>query len=220
MKFTFSHRGESSWWWCDSSWEEHAWTITPFHLIDNAYLPEVLQGCFSVQGTPIYIRTSTWCQPNVWLSSVIWNRVMANFETSVSLIMECRPLSTAHSACTPLANLTVCPFFYGRGMPTDAPHLKPLLSRTSTLLLLNSCREFIIFSCRHTSIIDVAPGSTFISLLSGDPLAGVIPDPTTFGRRYYYRPTNWATYWSLLIDFRNYHRSVIHLSSDNVSLIV
>ena len=89
---------------------------------------------------------------------------MANFETSVSLIMECRPLSTAHSACTPLANLTVCPFFYGRGMPTDAPHLKPLLSRTSTLLLLNSCREFIIFSCRHTSIIDVAPGSTFILL--------------------------------------------------------
>ena len=218
MKFTFSHRGESSWWWCDSSWEEHAWTITPFHLIDNAYLPEVLQGCFSVQGTPIYIRTSTWCQPNVWLSSVIWNRVMANLETSVSLIMECRPLSTAHHACAPLANLTVCPFFTVVACQLML-HISNYYSLVHPLFLFKS-REVIIFSCRHTSIIDVAPDSTLLSLLSGGPLAGVIPDPTTFGRRYYYRLTNWATYWSLLIDFCNYHRSVIHLSSDNVSLIV
>lgn len=182
MKFTFSHRGEAFLMMMRSLLREHASEIFPFRMIDNVYLPEVLRGRFSVQGTPIYKRTATWCQPNVWLSSVIWNRVMANFETSVSLIMECRPLSTAHPACSPLADLTVCPFFSLRGMPIDAPHLKLLLSRTPQLSTLLRVRVFYY------------PQGPVEA-------ACVILDPTIWGRRYYYRPTNRSTFTTITGTF-------------------
>lgn len=124
---------------------------------------------------------------------------MANFETSVSLIMECRPLSTAHPACSPLADLTVCPFFSLRGMPIDAPHLKLLLSRTSTLRFHISCRRFIIFSCRHTSIIDVAPSPSLL-LPPGPSGGGVCNTRPDDLRKAVLLSSNKS------IDFHNYHR--------------
>lgn len=59
MKFTFSHRGEAFLMMMRSLLREHASEIFPFRMIDNVYLPEVLRGRFSVQGTPIYKRTAT-----------------------------------------------------------------------------------------------------------------------------------------------------------------